>query len=242
MSLMRGEMGAYEDPFYNYDYPMFNMVDPNDVLQVGPPQMTSFNGRTCFQNLPPDLVAQEPPVNHIDQENFLFQQQPITFVQEQSILPTELQQQSATSTLAVQEDSSAKVKLHQQLQRLSEKRRERLKARVEQEPAVIQTRLNRKSTDKKMTSRERQIELERQEAQQLQLKDQLLELISTLEQKCNKLREILENIVTTSPEYNAQMISFLESSELLFDQQQQQQTNCQVEESSNSTRPPLSYG
>lgn len=237
---MRGEIGGYEDPFYNFEYPMFNMVDPNDILQVNPSHSTSYNSRTCFQSLPSDLIVPEPPVDHIDQENFLFQQQPIAIIQQQPSPIVELQQQSTTSTLVAQEEPTAKAKLQHQLQRLSQKRRERLKARLEQEPPVAQTKLNRKSTDKKMTSRERQLELERQEAQQLQLKEQLLELIRTLEQKCNKLREILENIVTTSPEYNAQMLSFLESSELLFDQQQQ--TDCRVEESSGSTRTPLSFG
>lgn len=96
---------------------------------------------------------------------------------------------------------------------LSIERQEILKKHLDSQPA----RIVRKS-GRKMTGRERQIELERQEAQQLSMRKHYLDLINQLEQKCSKLREILENIVTTSPEYNIQLANFLETSELSFDQ------------------------
>lgn len=102
---------------------------------------------------------------------------------------------------------------------LAKQRQERLKARLDRQPIQMHYEA-RKPSGKKMTGRERQKELERQEAIQLQLRDRHLEMINQLESKCNKLREILENIVATSPEYNTQIASFLQTSELLFDGQE----------------------
>lgn len=102
---------------------------------------------------------------------------------------------------------------------LSKQRQERLKARLDKQPMKVNYQV-RKPSGKKMTGRERQKELERQEALQLQLRDRHLDMINQLESKCNKLREILENIVATSPEYNTQIASFLQTSELLFDGQE----------------------
>lgn len=101
---------------------------------------------------------------------------------------------------------------------LSRQRQEKLRARLERQPPDLPSLLTRKGSGRKMTGRERQLELERQEANQLELRNRYLNLINELEQKCTRLREILENIVATSPEYNNQMINFLESSNLLFDQ------------------------
>lgn len=101
---------------------------------------------------------------------------------------------------------------------LAKQRQERLKARLDKQPVQMHYEA-RKHSGKKMTGRERQKDLERQEAAQLELRDRHLDMINQLESKCNKLREILENIVATSPEYNAQIASFLQTSELLFDGQ-----------------------
>lgn len=68
----------------------------------------------------------------------------------------------------------------------------------------------RKTAGKKMSARERLLELERQERQQLQMRDQYKEIIKELEMKNNKLKAILANMVTTSPEYNTQMMNFLD--------------------------------
>lgn len=118
-------------------------------------------------------------------------------------------------------ETNTKHHIRQQLnlhKALSRQRQDRLKARLDRQPTRLQYDI-RKPSGKKMTGRERQKELEKQESHQLQLRDQYLNMISVLEHKCNKLREILENIVSTSPEYNAEMIAFLETSELLFDKQ-----------------------
>lgn len=88
-----------------------------------------------------------------------------------------------------------------------------------------------------MTCRERQLELERQEANRLELRNRYLDLISELEQKCTRLREILENIVATSPEYNSQMINFLESSNLLFDQNELSSRNVEAHNSTSIAAP-----
>lgn len=111
-----------------------------------------------------------------------------------------------------------KFSIHDKLQmhrELGKKRRESLKAKLEKQPASIAAHLIRKSSGKKMTGRERQLELEKQEANELKLRDHYVGLINQLEAKCNKLREILENIVTTSPDYENQMMIYLETEKLL---------------------------
>lgn len=54
---------------------------------------------------------------------------------------------------------------------------------------------------KKLSQRERQLDLERQEAEQLRLRDHYRELIAYLEQRCKKLKEILQNIVAAAPHH-----------------------------------------
>lgn len=103
---------------------------------------------------------------------------------------------------------------------LSKQRQDKIRARLERQQAQLPAILTRKASGRKMTGRERQLELEKQEAHQLKLRSQYLDLINELEEKCSRLRQILENIVATSPEYNRQMLSFLENSNLLFDQEE----------------------
>lgn len=100
---------------------------------------------------------------------------------------------------------------------LSHQRQEQLRARLEREPPRLPPKIMRKSSGKKMTGRERQQELERTETKLLQQRDNYLELINQFEEKCSKLREILGNIVTNSPEYNNQMLRYLEQDGLLID-------------------------
>lgn len=102
---------------------------------------------------------------------------------------------------------------------LSKHRQDKIRIRLQRQPPQSPVILTRKASGRKMTGRERQQELEKQEAHQLKLKSQYLNLIDELEQKCTRLRQILENIVATSPEYNRQMLSFLENSNLLYDQE-----------------------
>lgn len=75
--------------------------------------------------------------------------------------------------------------------------------------------IRKSNNGKKLTGKERQIELERQEQAELEKKEKNLALIAQLEQKCNYLREILKNIVASSPKYDDQVIDFLDISELL---------------------------
>lgn len=120
---------------------------------------------------------------------------------------------------------------------LSRQRQEKLRARLERQPPELPNLMIRKGSGRKMTGRERQLELERQEANQLELRNRYLDLISELEQKCTRLREILENIVATSPEYNSQMINFLESSNLLFDQNELSSRNVEAHNSTSIAAP-----
>lgn len=203
---------------------MFSMVNPNDVLSIDTIQApTSYS---FVENLqPPEYNNENIHIPTYRCDNL----QPITYNCENTHNPSYVCDNIQINTYTcenyikpdpppvLQSYEEPKLLLHQQLERLTQKRRDRLKARLENTPQITLDHRVGHRLDKKMTSRERQLELERQESQQLKLKEHLLGKINSLEQKCNKLREILENIVTTSPEYNAQMISFLESSELLLD-------------------------
>lgn len=104
------------------------------------------------------------------------------------------------------------LRLHKEL---TKQRQERIKARLERQPAQLPSDSLRKNSGKKLTGRERQLELERQETEQIKLRDNYMRMIKQLEAKCNKLREILENIVTTSPDYNNQMMIYLETERLM---------------------------
>lgn len=75
----------------------------------------------------------------------------------------------------------------------------------------------RKSSSKirKLTGREKQMELEKQEQDELDKRKKYVAMIAQLEQKCNHLREILKNIVASSATYDQQMIDYLGISELL---------------------------
>lgn len=72
-------------------------------------------------------------------------------------------------------------------------------------------------SSKKLTVRERQLELQRQEAHQLQLRDYYLTTIRNLESKCNKLRNILKDLVVTSPKFDNQLMDQLDRLELWKD-------------------------
>lgn len=93
------------------------------------------------------------------------------------------------------------------------RRHERIRDRIEKEPVKCTALTLRNSSGRKMTGRERQLELEKQEKQEMRLRDHYLSSIRQLERKCSKLREILENIVTTSPDYDHQMKNFMDTEE-----------------------------
>lgn len=140
----------------------------------------------------------------------------------------------APPVLVPHEDISHKIQQKLRLQKaLSQRRRNRLKAELDSQPTRIT--LIKQETNKKLTGRERQIELERQEANLLRRRDHNRQLIKELEQKCDRLREILQNIVATSPEYNEQMLRYLESSELLSNDNQTQLDEYHYEYTSGGT-------
>lgn len=68
-----------------------------------------------------------------------------------------------------------------------------------------------------MTGRERQLELEKSEAELIKQRDRYVDLIAILEAKNNRLRELLGDIVTNSPEYNNEFVNCLEADGLLID-------------------------
>lgn len=111
-----------------------------------------------------------------------------------------------------------KIRLQNQLQlrkSLSQQRTEQLKAKLNNQPLELPQVIRKAS--RKLTGRERQLELERQESELRRHQEELKNKIRDLEHKCDKLREILMNIVSNSPQYNEEMINFLEASELLVD-------------------------
>lgn len=70
------------------------------------------------------------------------------------------------------------------------------------------------TSGRKLSGRERQLDLERQEREQLQLRSNYLEQINQLEQKCEKLKTLLERIVEASPVYDDELIRYLNDNEL----------------------------
>lgn len=135
------------------------------------------------------------------------------------VLPPQPQPQPPPPTLSSYEEPT-KLQLQQKLHLhkvLSKQRQERFRAQLAKEPAKVPLPVIRKMQGRKMTGRERQLELEREEERLLQQKEKYQRQITELESKCNKLRAILEEIVANSPDYNSQMINFLESTEPLLD-------------------------
>lgn len=100
---------------------------------------------------------------------------------------------------------------------MSRERHEQLRTQLDQEPLHLPPRVIKKPTGKKMTGRERQIELERQEIEELKRRDRYVDMISNLEAKNNRLREILVDIVTKSPDLNREIIDWLSEDNLLID-------------------------
>lgn len=100
---------------------------------------------------------------------------------------------------------------------LAHKKCAQLKARLDSEPLRYPPKIMKKSSGKKMTGRERLNELQRQERHLIEHQDYLRSTIYQLEAKCGKLKEILNNIVANSPEYNDEMIDCLKADGLLVD-------------------------
>jgi hypothetical protein len=100
---------------------------------------------------------------------------------------------------------------------LSHQRREQLRLQLEREPPKLPANINKRPSGKKLTGRERLLELERTEAELLKQKNRYVDLITTLESKCQKLREVLGDIVMNSPEYNSKFVNFLDSNGLFID-------------------------
>lgn len=210
---------------------MFGLVDPDEICpvsiaeEVQPAQQQQQQQLWQEQKLQPQylLQPQEQPLQLQIQQQLQIEQP-----QAQPLLQQQAMQQIQTVSLTHQIQhiqpppklklyDEPKVHLAQRIKDLSRQRPERVQARMERAPAQDSSAI-RRATGKKLTGRERQIELEKQETHQLELKNRYLEMINELESKCARLREILESIVATSPEYNEQMINFLETSNLLYDQ------------------------
>lgn len=90
---------------------------------------------------------------------------------------------------------------------MAHQRQEQLKIQLERDPPKISLNSKRPS-GKKLTGRERQLELERIETELLKKRDRYKEMIADYESKCQKLRELLGNIVASSPEYNEKFIKY----------------------------------
>lgn len=184
---------------FSEESPMLTFVSPNDICPITEPLFDNYNHH------------QQQQPQHQTYQHFHHQETVRDFTNHQVLGPP---------PILVPNEELKFFSIQQQLdyhKALSQQRQEQLKARLDSEPPKLPSKIMRKATGKKMTGRERQLELEKTELQLLQQRDHYVDLISKLESKCNKLREILGNIVTHSPEYNNQMISCLEADGLLID-------------------------
>lgn len=100
---------------------------------------------------------------------------------------------------------------------LAKERQEQFRAKLDREPLQMPPRVMKKPTGKKMTGRERQQELERQEIEELRRRDRYVDMIANLETKNRRLREILVDIVTKSPDLNRDIIEWLSEDSLFVD-------------------------
>lgn len=100
---------------------------------------------------------------------------------------------------------------------LAKERQEQLKAKLEREPLQMPPKVIKKPSGKKMTGRERLQELEKQEVEEIRKRDHLVDMISSLEAKNKKLRDILVEIVTKSPNINREILEWLGDDNLFTD-------------------------
>jgi len=232
MSLLGSDINFNDDFYIDFDSPMFALVDPNEICpaevlsethqyenavnianhcncpsnsheRVPNYQQVSLCTASTCQTYEP-LVSQQTQESQTEkvlqiQHPISYEHQHYELIEQQSTLPTgdELERSNAN-----QLDTP---------QALVQQRKPRPRIHLTRQPPQPILPLVRKNSNKKMTGRERQLELERQEAYQLQLREHYLYQIKQLEERCNKLREILGNIVTSSPEYNNHVIEFLET-------------------------------
>lgn len=238
-------MSSYDDSNLFDDWldmssnsPMLSFVNPSDIcpLEIQHQQQHQHQQQqqpqTTYQTNKP-LVDYKPQLDQIhyigytppqpltqqqhnqNQQQYHNNQDP-NFITVQDIT----NQQLGPPPVLVPKDGQKFYCIQQQLEfhrALSQQRQEQLRARLDNEPPKLPPRIMKKTSGKKMTGRERQLELERTEERLLRQRDHFVDLITKLEAKCNRLREILGSIVTNSPEYNNQMISCLEADGLLID-------------------------
>lgn len=223
-----------KDDWFNFESPMFTLVDPNDICplamfpdeqQIGDLTITGEdevnNSKVCSDqsNLyitvcqpqqPPETLPQEQQQHQMPFQQASTQLHPINSPVLQQDKP-ENQLNSNNSLIQFQQ------RLHL-LKALPKRRQEQLKVRLDQKPPQV-PKILRKTSGKKMSGRERLLELDKQERHLREQRDRHIEQINLLERKNNKLREILEDIVVNSPEYTTQLINFLDNSDLLVEPQ-----------------------
>lgn len=221
-----------DDHWYSFESPMFNCVNPNEVCP------RDYQLAADCQLQATDFDNQANPINeqqqHQQQSNFQSkaaiknEMLSINILEHDHLLCPNIFQEAQTHvsgsiSKVIGEKQKARLPLQEQLIRRKElvsERHRRLKSHFDNQPLPkLQPIMNR--TGRKLSGRERQMELERQEAYQLQLRDKYMSLIDQLQQKCEKLRELLGNIVAASPIYNDEMMQYLEENGLLVEQEEQ---------------------
>lgn len=175
--------------------PMFNLIDPNEIFSL---------------DLVPELPTMVEPSCRPGDENRMPYSSDIKPTTSSTIIecPHQLNNEKKSQ---IQEE----LRLHQ-IKR--EERRGQMMMSMQRDASDYVSKITtRKASGKKMTGRERQLELERQEREQMDLKNHYKSLIDRLESKCNKMREILENLVASSPDYSNQMSNVLESTDIFYE-------------------------
>lgn len=226
---MSSILGGYKLEEWYDDYPIYTYVNPNDICPKEIAILTESQAPADDVVPFTDSMDNKTPSNSKYSEKFVKENlRDISLVDTENLFSSSNYQATSPNAYLNQiypiseipnpvNANQARLPLQHQLDLRKDKfneRQKRLKEHFESQP-LPKVPPSYNSSGRKLSGRERQLDLERQVSEQLQLRTNFRNQISQLEQKCEKLKALLARIVEASPVYDDKLMQYLNESDLL---------------------------